>query len=87
MESSGYKKDPRRRAHVVQNLPGLLLPEGDILQKARDSDDAMDALVCVQAGVDFLLDDVDPPKGEARAKLAQKEGWIWVKVNDASRDT
>ena len=41
----------------------------------ENSDDALDAAVCVLAGADFLSGEVYEP---ADMELARKEGWIWV---------
>lgn len=38
--------------------------------------DALDAAICVLAGADFLRGLAQPPTD---LKLAQREGWIWVK--------
>ena len=40
------------------------------------SDDALDAVVCVLAGADFLRGEVIQPDDR---KLAEREGWIWVR--------
>ncbi len=41
-----------------------------------EKDDALDAVLCVLAGVDFLQREVYEPED---LKLAKKEGWIWVR--------
>jgi hypothetical protein len=38
--------------------------------------DALDAMICVLAGADFLAGKAYPPTDLA---LAQKEGWIWIR--------
>ncbi len=76
---SGYKSaDPRqvaRRAELRGRLGELLrLPDDPILETNAD---ALDAAVCVLAGLDFLHGAcIDP--GE-HLETARKEGWIWVR--------
>lgn len=41
-----------------------------------DNADALDAVLCVLAGVDFLRGEAYEPED---LKLAKKEGWIWVR--------
>jgi len=41
-----------------------------------ESDHALDAALCVCAGLDFLAGDVVRPKDLSSAK---REGWIWVR--------
>ncbi len=50
--------------HRASNFPLLV-----------DNADALDAVLCVLAGVDFLRGEVYKPTD---LKLAKKEGWIWV---------
>jgi len=42
----------------------------------RGNDDALDAVVCLLAGYDYMQGEVMRPDDQA---LAQKEGWIWVR--------
>jgi hypothetical protein len=42
----------------------------------ESSDDALDAAICVLAGLDFLRGEVYKPKD---FPLAKEEGWIWVR--------
>jgi predicted RNase H-like nuclease len=82
VDTVGYKKKDghaaRRRlvAFLRENLRVLGDPN---LMAAND--DALDAAVCVLAGVDFL-------RGRAAASTnldaAKKEGWIWVRKPDRS---
>lgn len=51
-----------------------LLPE-DLNLPVADAD-ALDAMLCVLAGADFLAGKTYPPINLA---LAQKEGWIWIR--------
>jgi hypothetical protein len=77
LPASGYKKQ-NQRAVRKEILHGIrehveLVVNGSV---PKANADALDALVCVLAGFDFLLgmavgpDDLD---------LARKEGWIWVR--------
>lgn len=43
----------------------------------EDNDDALDAVICVLAGVDFLRKNVIVPD-QSEIQFAEKEGWIWV---------
>ncbi len=44
--------------------------------------DALDAVVCILAGLDFLKGEARAPQdAEQRAKV-KKEGWIWVKASE-----
>lgn len=58
------------------------LPEDVSLMETND--DALDASLCVLAGMDFLRDEVLKPSD---LELPKKEGWIWVRkpVNEAHR--
>lgn len=42
-----------------------------------DSDDALDAAVCVLAAADFLAGRVVRPPAEVSPKTLRREGWIW----------
>jgi hypothetical protein len=78
-----YKKEKGYAAR--QTILGFLqahmqLPEDVSLMEAND--DALDAVLCVLAGADFLRDEAFRPPD---LELARKEGWIWVRkpVNGA----
>ena len=75
----GYKSaDPKQaavRLEIAEILSGMLtLPDDPIITANAD---ALDAVVCVLSGLDFL-DAVCIEPGEDR-EVAEKEGWIWVK--------
>ncbi len=76
MTASGYKdKDgqAQRRSLLGQLEHQLRLPvERSILVQ---SDDALDAAICVLAGADFLGGTVVQPTDFV---VAEQEGWIWV---------
>jgi hypothetical protein len=42
-----------------------------------DNDNALDAVVCILAGIDFLSRETMEPK-ESQIEIAKKEGWIWL---------
>ncbi len=73
----GYKLPDakRERREIVSTLAPLLdLPEDHAALLA--SADALDAVVCVLAGADFLAGRAVAPTDWPRA---EREGWIWVK--------
>jgi len=75
--SSGYKEDHQgeiRREILVRLKQEMALPE-DCSLPLTDAN-ALDALVCILAGADFLSGRAMPPENLAQA---QKEGWIWVR--------
>ena len=45
--------------------------------------DVLDAVICVLAGFDFLSDKATPPHDSG---LAEHEGWIWVRKNEAAHE-
>jgi len=82
LPTSGYKKRSdtavREREKILLGLEGSLAMAGDrslVLSNA----DALDAVVCVKAGVDFL-DGVCP--GPDDEEEAVREGWIWVRSEE-----
>ena len=79
---SSYKK-PQQRAEREQILEGLRqhLQLSCDRQTLLATADALDAVVCVQAGCDFLAGAVIPPTDN---DLARQEGWIWVRRPDSS---
>lgn len=73
---SGYRKAPQReeRRGLIEKLRDKIeLPRDSAVMES--SPDALDAAICVLAGMDFLLGDSRPPRNKERAK---REGWIWV---------
>lgn len=75
----GYKessKQPVRRA-ILNGLQAKLTIIDD--RPLIDDADVLDAVVCVLAGVDFLSDACYQPEDVMRAN---KEGWIWIRVNN-----
>jgi len=77
MHLRGYKlKDGREaRQQIINNLGSQidLLADTALLEESAD---ALDAALCLLAGVDFLRGQVYAPED---LTLARKEGWIWVR--------
>ena len=77
VQSSAYKQPDQREAR--QQLLKWLTKEADLpedLSLPLEDTDALDAMLCVLAGADFLAGKAYPPTDLA---LAQKEGWIWIR--------
>jgi predicted RNase H-like nuclease len=73
----GYKRKDGQiaRRNLVNKLKKLIqLPPDTSLM--ANNDDAMDAVICCLAGIDFLRGEVMRP---ADIDVAKKEGWIWVR--------
>jgi len=79
INSTGYKKNnehaKNRRREIINDLSDLIGINIDI-DPMVDSDDALDAVICTIAGMDFLDNRCIKPSDQV---LAEKEGWIWVK--------
>lgn len=81
INASGYKRREsiELRKILVDDLRTLLdLPANVSLME--NNDDALDSVICVLAGADFLSGQVYLPTDQI---LATKEGWIWVKNDGA----
>jgi len=75
--STGYKRKGRMEARrrILDPLRELMdLPDDD--RPMLVSSDALDAVVCVLGGADFVRSDVIEPSDMA---VARREGWIWVR--------
>lgn len=81
-----YKQATEEGARVRAALLRHIEPEFEGLEPHREklvaSDHAFDALICVLAAKHFLAGEAMPPSAED-AKIAHKEGWIWVKMAPA----
>ena len=80
IKAQGYKQKEAQiaRQSLLAQLKGKLNLPGDptSLRYLQRNADALDAAICVLAGVDFLRGEVIEPTD---LKLAKKEGWIWVR--------
>jgi predicted RNase H-like nuclease len=77
VQSSAYKQPDQRETR--RQLLAWLANEAELpedLSLPLEDADALDAMLCVLAGADFLAGRAYPP---ADLALAQKEGWIWVR--------
>ncbi len=78
---SAYKgRDPVRRARrqeILEALDAEIDLADEVRMAALANDHDLDALICVLAGLDFLVGRAVPPEDRA---TAEKEGWIWVRV-------
>lgn len=72
-----YKKPDQvyARREILKDLSGEIKLRADP-KSLEASADALDAVICVVAGVDFLSGRCTPPTDEA---LAKREGWIWFR--------
>ena len=78
LRSTGYKKAEnfREREEILDGLARkMVLPEDS--GQMRVNADALDAMVCVLAGADFLDSAAHRPND---FELANREGWIWVRA-------
>ena len=74
----GYKKKDQsaERRVIIKRLTDHveLPPDTSVMERNAD---ALDAVVCVLAGYDFLRGQCHPPED---GQLARHEGWIWVRA-------
>ncbi len=80
LPDSGYKDkmgkaDEAVRKKIIDELPPSLTLPNDRTLLLKNAD-ALDATICVLAGIDFLSCQAHKPTDKT---LAHKEGWIWVK--------
>ena len=81
IEGNGYKSDRAARARtgcasIVEELTAHIEFSSDQGKQMETSADLVDAVVCVQAGFDFLCGRcVNPP--EDTMDTIRREGWIW----------
>jgi predicted RNase H-like nuclease len=75
--SSAYKRP--EHVETRAQLLSWLANEADLpedLSLPLEDPDALDAMICVLAGADFLAGKAYPPSD---LPLARKEGWIWIR--------
>lgn len=74
------KKDASiRRFELIDELEkhlGVVIPQRKMLE---ENSDAVDAVICVLAGYDFILGNCLPPDNNG---VVRKEGWIWLRRQD-----
>lgn len=77
INAPGYKRREgiEMRKTLLDDLRKLISLPPD-LSLMENNDDALDAVICVLAGVDFLSGDAYFPNDK---DLAKKESWIWVR--------
>jgi predicted RNase H-like nuclease len=77
IEAPSYKKiDGQEARRKLLDKLGKYIEIPDRLDQLVESDDALDAVICVLAGADFVQGRVFCPSDMERAR---KEGWIWVR--------
>lgn len=79
--TKGYKAKSTSGRDARSKILTILQGEMDLVCDADlllESDDALDAAVCVLAGADFLRGMAVAP-GVDREELVRKEGWIWCR--------
>lgn len=78
-EEKKYKIEKGGREHIVKNLKKYVEYTDQVSQIEKDmenSDDLIDAVLCILAGCDFLRGKCVTPKNDEE-KIAHLEGWIW----------
>jgi predicted RNase H-like nuclease len=77
LPAAGYKTPPdaELRAEIFRGLGERVAIQPELRDLPRSNADALDAVVCVLAGRDFLLGRALTPADPDEAK---REGWIWV---------
>ena len=73
------KKGKDKRKCVIEKLKHEMTLPGDVEEEMLENDDVLDAVVCVLAAADFKEGEATNPPNRKIAKLAEKEGWIWVR--------
>ena len=84
--NKGYKKqgniDQRKiREEITNKLCKHFKPriKQSLQDRMLDNPDALDAVVCILAALDFLTGDARGPVNDVERKRAEKEGWIWFR--------
>ena len=77
LRASGYKtpRDDEQRAEILRGLSERIEIEPKLSALLTSNADALDAVVCVLAGRDFIRGHALSPPDLDEAK---REGWIWV---------
>lgn len=79
IRSSGYKRKNQdgERWEMIKAL-SYWVEIGGHASDLVENPDVLDAVVCVVAGMDFISGKATQPTDK---KLAEREGWIWVRSN------
>jgi len=81
----GYKKrdsvSRTRRDEILTEIETDYDLDATARSVALENDDVLDAVVCVMAGFDYLDGICTPPEDR---ELAEREGWIWVRLPEAN---
>ena len=77
-EVAGYKKRKGARCSLAENLRSHIAFDFEQKSQMIADDNLIDAVVCVQAGYDFLLGRCKQPP-EDEIDTIYKEGWIWFR--------
>jgi predicted RNase H-like nuclease len=83
----GYKdvkKGANERRDIVTSLREHLFLPDKLDTELEDCVDALDAVVCLLAGADFILGRAMPPL-VSQEQQARKEGWIWCRERVGDR--
>lgn len=76
MQPYKNKEQVQARRSILSSLETQIHISAD-KSLVEENDDALDAAICVLAGVDFLRKNVIIPD-QSEIQFAEKEGWIWV---------
>lgn len=81
LDHKGYKKNETKHRDARRRIADALATRMTLEVDAallHASDDRLDAVACVLAGVDYLRGHAKHPTPEQR-QLGEREGWIWVR--------
>lgn len=78
IDATGYKKKSGKgkRLEIIGQVSVMIEIPERVVPALAETDDALDAALCVLAGADFLNSRAVGP-GTGNFELARKEGWIW----------
>jgi predicted RNase H-like nuclease len=78
-----YKKrnETKTRQSILNGIlkEAIIIPD-NVHQTLIESADALDAVVCILSGMDFLIGKARPPQNPLEQEAALKEGWIWLRA-------
>jgi predicted RNase H-like nuclease len=81
LPAASYKKeDSKEREQIYDGLSDLMSLSKVEKRSIIEDDDILDAVVCVLAGYHFVNGESEGPTTKVDRALAEKEGWIWVKM-------